>query len=156
MTHERTRRTNLAGPPDHSHRAGLGAFNEIFLSSSKLVMIQAERSWQPPTDVYETENEVIIKSEIAGIKPEEVMIAIESDHISIRGVRYEKATAHIPGKRNFRQMEINYGKFERIIRLDGHINPENAQAHYKDGFLEIIIPKSKQKRVIASIEIHFS
>ncbi len=151
MTHERVRRLSPAPPPGHSK--GLGAFSEIFLSSSKLVMIQSEQAWQPPTDVYETENEIVIKSEIAGIKSEEAVICLEGDHISIRGVRYEKIT--ISGKRTFKQMEINYGKFERIIKLDGHINPENVHAYYREGFLEIVIPKSKQKRTIASIEIHF-
>jgi HSP20 family protein len=151
MTHERARRTNLTAPANPAK--GLAVFNEIFLSSGKLVMVQAERTWQPPTDIYETENEIVIKCEIAGVKPEEIIISMEGDHLCIHGMRYEKTA--ISGKRSFRQMEINYGKFERIIKMDGHINPETAHALYKEGFLEVIIPKSKQKRVITSIEIHF-
>ncbi|MFA5794022.1 MAG: Hsp20/alpha crystallin family protein [Candidatus Brocadiia bacterium] len=154
MSSERNRRPHYASPED-SHKK-MAVFSEIFLSSGKLVMVQSEHSWQPPTDVYETDNELVIKSELAGVKPEEVIISIDSDHVIIKGTRHEKSSAHIPGKRIFRQMEINYGKFERVIRMDGHVSPENAHAYYKDGFLEIVIPKSRQKRTIATIEIHFS
>lgn len=130
------------------------AFNEIFLSSSSFIVMSSERSWQPPTDVYETDTEIVIRVEIAGIKPEEVTISFDGDTLSIKGVRDELISKE-QCKRVFRQMEINYGKFERVIVITGAINAEKAHAAYQNGFLEIVIPKAKQKKTIAHIEIMF-
>jgi HSP20 family protein len=114
-------------------------FTELFISSSKLISVYTEKSWQPPTDIYETDKEIVIRCEIAGMKPEEILISCDDNRLLITGCRDER-DARI--KRNFRQMEINYGKFEKVIDVYCGIESEHAAASYKDGFLEIVIPKS--------------
>ena len=116
-------------------------FTELFISSSKLISVYTEKAWQPPTDIYETDKEIVIRSEIAGMKPEEILISVDENRLLITGCRDERNSR---AKRNFRQMEINYGKFEKIIEVYCGIEPNEAAASYKDGFLEIIIPKSKK------------
>jgi len=119
-----------------------GLFKEVFFSSSKLVMMYTERTWHPPTDVYETNEEIVIKTEVPGINPEEdVSITIENDQLIIQGKRVDCDKTQ---KKVFRQMEINYGNFSRIIHLSKHIVTDNATATYKEGFLQIIIPKLGQ------------
>ena len=116
-----------------------GTFKEVFFSSSKLVMMYTERVWHPPTDVYETPDELIIKCEIAGINPnEDITIIVEEGKIIIQGKRVEHDKRC---KKMFKQMEINYGNLERVIHIHDHIVTEKAHASYKDGFLEIVIPK---------------
>lgn len=116
-------------------------FTELFISSSKLVSVYNEKVFAPPTDIYETEKNLVIRSEIAGMKPEEILISFENGILLISGSRDERDAR---AKRNFRQMEINYGKFEKNIEIHCGIDPEKARASYKDGFLEIIIPKTGQ------------
>ena len=114
-------------------------FTELFISSSKLISVYTEKAWQPPTDIYETDKEIVIRCEIAGMKPEEILISFDANHLLISGCRDERDAR---AKRNFRQMEINYGKFEKNIEVYCGVEPEQATAAYKDGFLEIVIPKS--------------
>jgi len=116
-------------------------FTELFISSSKLVSVYTEKVFAPPTDIYETDKDIIIRCEIAGMKPEEILISVENNHLLITGCRDERDSR---AKRNFRQMEINYGKFEKAIEVYCGIEPEQSAASYTNGFLEIVIPKTKK------------
>jgi len=94
---------------------------------------------EPPTDVYETEQEVIILMEIAGIADEEVELELEGATLSISGERKP-----VPGRpdRVYSQMEICDGHFRRDILLPAEVNADEAKAVYKDGMLEIVLPKA--------------
>jgi len=143
-SHIKTSDTNPQLRPDKSSGAGghFGQmkFTELFISSSKLISVYTEKTFAPPTDIYETDKEIVIRCEIAGMKPEEINISFDdNNHLLISGCRDER-DARV--KRNFRQMEINYGKFEKAIEVHCGIEPEKTEAHYKDGFLEVAIPKS--------------
>ncbi|MBI4835210.1 MAG: Hsp20/alpha crystallin family protein [Planctomycetes bacterium] len=120
---------------------GLGGFREIVISSNKLVMMYSEHIWHPPTDVYETSEEIIIKCEISGISQDDIAINIEENKVVIKGIRSD---CDKRPKRVFKQMEINYGALERVIALHGYVEPEHAYASYRDGFLELVIPKNNQ------------
>ncbi|KPL03636.1 MAG: hypothetical protein AMJ73_05915 [candidate division Zixibacteria bacterium SM1_73] len=103
----------------------------------------AKRLWRPPTDVFETEQQVVILVEIAGMKQKDLNVTLSDNVLVIRGDRQEKALAH---KTFYRNMEINYGTFERNIYLPESIDPQNIRAEYRDGFLEIRLDKKEGKR----------
>jgi HSP20 family protein len=94
--------------------------------------------WCPPTDVYETEDDVIVKVELAGIKDEEIEVAVQDNQLLVSGIRADSSE-----RRAYHQMEILYGKFSVIIELPTPVTTEKAQAQYKDGFLTIQLPKEK-------------
>ncbi|MEO8456407.1 MAG: Hsp20/alpha crystallin family protein [Chloroflexota bacterium] len=98
---------------------------------------------EPPVDVYLTESDVVVVMEIAGIPEEEIEIEVEGRHMLIRGHR--KAVAG-PVRRAYFQMEIANGPFQREILLPAEVNPEKLTAVYKDGILQITLPKSEQRR----------
>lgn len=128
-------------------------YQEVLLSSHKLVLMFGERAWSPPTDVYEIENEIIIKMEIPGIETEEININLNDDKLDIKGTRVDQETRP---KRVFRQMEINYGQFQRNILIHGPYDAQNIKATYKNGFLEIVMPKvKKSKPARKEVEITF-
>ncbi|MEK7448166.1 MAG: Hsp20/alpha crystallin family protein [Planctomycetota bacterium] len=130
-----------------------GSFKEVFLSSHKLVMMFSERAWHPLTDVYETPDEIVVKVEIAGIRTEDVTITIEENKLTLKGKRYDRDQRV---KRVFKQMEINYGKFERVIMIHGPFNCESVRATYHDGYLELVIPKAKKSKMSSTpIQINF-
>jgi HSP20 family protein len=93
-------------------------------------------AWSPPTDVYETEENCVIKVEIAGMKDEDFEVAFENNILMISGNRPD-----FNERRAYHQMEIRFGRFESAVELPGWVNMENAVAEYKDGFLVIVIPK---------------
>lgn len=107
-----------------------------------LLMAQT-RVWKPATDVYETEEEYVVRMDIAGIRPEDVYIAYEAGIVTIRGVRRERL-AH--QKRYYHKMEIDFGPFERRIEIPLSIDQANVKAAYQDGFLEVRLKKATERR----------
>ncbi len=98
--------------------------------------------WSPPTDVYETEDTYIVRMEIAGMREDDFEVTLENDTLLISGSR-----ADLPERRAYHQMEIRFGKFATAIGVPGPVNVEKALAEYKDGFLTIVLPKSKQNQI---------
>jgi len=113
---------------------------EITPASPKL----ARRSgWQPPVDVVETEDVVMIRAELAGIDPADVRIGYHPGRrvLTLRGVRHENREATCV--RAAHQLEINYGEFACEVRLpEIDLDLSHLQARYRDGILTIAVPKS--------------
>ena len=93
-------------------------------------------TWSPPTDVYETEENCVIKLEIAGMRDEDFEVAFENHVLMISGNRSDRNE-----RRAYHQMEIRYGKFEIAVEIPVKVNIEQATAGYQDGFLVIVLPK---------------
>ncbi len=107
-------------------------------------------SWQPLTDIYETEDSFVVKMELAGVKKEEVTIELKGGTLRVRGMRRERPAEKIKA---YHQMEVNYGRFERVILLRTAISREEIAAYFEDGFLQITIPKADSGKQVARIQI---
>jgi HSP20 family protein len=94
--------------------------------------------WRPPTDVYETEQSVVVKMEIAGMRDDDLEVAVQDNLLLISGSRSDALE-----RKAYHQMEIPFGKFSVGVDLPVPVNTENATAEYKDGFLTIQLPKEK-------------
>ena len=92
--------------------------------------------WSPPVDVYETEENFVIKIEIAGMRDEDFEVAVENNILRLSGYRPDQNE-----RRAYHQMEIMFGKFELAFNLPSNIGVDQATAQYKDGFLMVIFPK---------------
>lgn len=98
-------------------------------------------------DVYETPTEVVIKSTIAGVKPEELDIGIEENTINIRGSRHNEEK--VKGEDYFYQ-ECYWGTFSRSVILPVEVDADKAQASLTDGILTVRLPKiikAKEKKI---------
>jgi HSP20 family protein len=98
---------------------------------------------EPPVDVYETKTHVVVLMEIAGIPEAEIEIEVDGPQMTIRG---ERRAIEGPPDRAYHQLEIANGPFQRAIRLPAEVNPEQLEAVYKDGILQIAVPKSEPNR----------
>lgn len=94
-------------------------------------------------DLYDTGDSLVIQSAMAGVKPENIDIAIEPDLITIRGERKEEP---ISEKRNYFYQECFWGKFSRTIVLPVPIKTEEATANLQNGILIIVMPKAEEKK----------
>jgi HSP20 family protein len=103
--------------------------------------------WRPPTDVYETEMEIIIRVEIAGMREEDFTISLANRYLSIRGVRQD-----VPERRAYHQMEIFFGEFSTEIELSSPVVAEKVSAEYTDGFLRLVFPKEQPKKIDVKVE----
>lgn len=100
-------------------------------------------------DIYQTEDELVIRSAIAGIGPEKLDVLIENDVITIQGNREEPQE---PGKADFLCKECYFGPFARKIISPFEIDPSRAKATMKQGIFTVRIPKiQKEKRVKVEI-----
>jgi len=75
----------------------------------------------------------------------DIAVTLDNNVLKISGVR---ADFSLSTKSRIHQMEIDYGKFERIMKIAIPIDTENTSAHYKEGFLKISIPKKKQQQTV--------
>ena len=96
------------------------------------------RVWRPNTDVFESPDEMIILVELAGVRKEEVQLTLQGNILRLAG---ERKLFRDKADMAYRNMEVNFGPFERNIYLHERVDPQSIQAFYKDGFLEIKIQK---------------
>ena len=111
--------------------------------------VGAEASWIPNTDVYATDNGLVIKVELAGMRSENLEINVEGSRLRISGTRPDGCRS---ATCNFIVMEINYGAFETVLELPPGYDLSRAKASYLNGFLRIDVPvatpsKSKSPKV---------
>ena len=93
--------------------------------------------WVPNTDVYATDNGLVIKVELAGMRSEHLEITVEGNRLRISGNRPDGCRA---SKCSFLVMEINYGPFESVLELPPGYDLSQAKAAYLNGFLRIDVP----------------
>ena len=96
------------------------------------------RTWQPAIDIYETDEEVVVLVELAGVNQDEIEVLVQSNILIVRGERRDIKQGI---KRTYSQMEILWGPFERDIVLPANVDAERVKAFYEAGFLEVILPK---------------
>jgi HSP20 family protein len=96
-----------------------------------------ESHWTPNTDVYVTEEGLVMKVELSGMRKEDLQLVIEGNKVKINGHRPDCCRAP---KCKFLVMEINYGAFESVIELPPGYDLARAKAAYQNGFLRIDVP----------------
>jgi HSP20 family protein len=97
-------------------------------------------TWRPPTDVYEREDSLVVRVEIAGMHEEDFVIQLDQNLLVIRGTRTD-----INERRAYHQMEINFGEFLTMVELQSSIDTDHVSAEYQNGFLWVTLPKSQPK-----------
>jgi HSP20 family protein len=112
-------------------------------AGSKPPMVKfTRRFWEPAVDVYETANEIIVIVELAGINEDDIETIVHRDTLTIRG---ERRVTDLGIQRNYYQMEIYSGPFQRSIKLPAIVDTEGAKAIYCNGLIKITLHKSKRE-----------
>lgn len=111
------------------------------------------KTWRPPTDVYETDDSVVVKVEIAGMEEGDAVftskftISLADRNLTITGVRPDPLTETQALTLSYQQMEIRYGEFETEVYLPWAIAENEIEATYRDGFLTVVLPKAKAHKL---------
>lgn len=108
-------------------------------------MVVLGRGWVPAVDIYETPEAVYVVADMAGVDKEDLHVTIEGRHLQVAGRRHPP-TGH--AERQFYQMEIEYGPFERIVRLPEAIESEHVEAQYEDGLLVVRLLREKPRETV--------
>ena len=104
---------------------------------------QQEGEAQLTVDVYQTPNEIVIKALVAGVRPDDIDIAITRDMVTLRGRRVEQKDIDDD---NFVYRELYWGAFSRTVVLPAEVDVDMAEAEQKHGLLTIRLPKINKDR----------
>jgi HSP20 family protein len=107
-----------------------------------------DTGWRPSLDLYETDDELTILVDVAGIQPQDVEVVVESGVVRISGNRCRPLDENVS---RVHHMEIDFGPFKQAIRLPVPVDPDGASSTYRDGFLVIHLPK--KSRISTSVSI---
>jgi len=116
--------------------------NEVYYVNAEVVStgrrVLRPHIWRPPTDVYETDEAVVVRVEIAGMRQNDFSISLDGQSLVVRGTRSD-----VFERRLYHQMEIRFGEFNSEVELTIPVAIDQSQADYKDGFLYVILPKTQ-------------
>ena len=104
----------------------------------------------PNVDIFEEGDNFVVKAEIPGMKKEDIEVNLTADMITISG---EKKKEEKIEKKDYYRVERSYGSFRRSFRLPKEVQADKAKASFKDGILEVKVPKTeeaikKEKKVL--------
>ncbi|MFP4158851.1 MAG: Hsp20/alpha crystallin family protein [Desulfosalsimonas sp.] len=99
--------------------------------------------WRPSVDTYEKDGAVMVKAELPGVKKDDVSIDVNNNVLSIKGERKDEENVE---ENNYYRRERFYGKFQRAFTLPDNVDTEKIEATFKDGVLEVKVPKTEESK----------
>jgi HSP20 family protein len=121
-------------------------FNEFFGPGSGAERHWSSGAWTPPVDLYDTGHALVLRAELPGCTKEDLSIELKEQTLTLRGERKPAAE----GQEQYHRRECACGPFQRAFFLPTTIDQEQVTASFKDGILELRLPKSeaaKPKRI---------
>lgn len=100
-------------------------------------------AWVPPADIYETDNDLVVVTDLPGVDPKTVDVRVENNVLTIRGERHFEQKVE---KENFFRAERPYGTFARSFTLSSAVDTDKIRANYRNGVLSISLPKAEQAK----------
>lgn len=110
-------------------------FNEV--AHGRPVGFASSPKWRPHADVYESDDELVVQMDIAGMRAEDFRVEVADGVLTIAGERLTRGE----GKRHYHVMEVHIGPFERRLRLPVAVDPDSLRASYEQGFLVVTLRK---------------
>ncbi len=100
----------------------------------------AARPWSPAVDVFETENELVLKADVPGIDMKDIEVRMENGTLTLKGERKFNTETKQNG---YHRVERGYGAFTRYFTLPNTVEADKVSADYKDGVLTVTLPKTE-------------
>jgi HSP20 family protein len=119
-------------------------FDRNFFDFGEAGSEMAMTNWNPTVDVFEDENNIVVKADLPGVDKENVKVDLKDNVLSISGERSDEKELK---EESFYRKERAYGKFCRSFTLPSGVDGEKIKAEYKDGVLNIEIPKPEGEKV---------
>lgn len=99
-----------------------------------------------PLDMYETENEVVVKAAVPGVMAEDIEVTVTGDLLTIKG-EFKTESEEKDEKRNWHRQERRFGSFSRQVTLPSGIKTDACQADFENGVLTLTLPKAEEAKV---------
>ena len=116
---------------------------EEYEEEPSLPILGSDVEGQLTIDVYQTEDEIVVESTIAGVDPDDIEIDATSDSVTVRGERQKSIDV---GDADYFYQECFWGRFSRSVILPQEVDPDKAYSNLKNGVLTIHLPKINKDR----------
>jgi len=113
-------------------------FEQHFGGRSLMRPLSGMTRWAPSVDMYETDDEIVVKADVPGMSKEDLEVTVTEEAITISGET--QAEEEVKGE-NYMRRERRYGKFTRRLPLPAAVHLDEAKAKFTDGILEVRVPK---------------
>ena len=100
-------------------------------------------TYVPSVDIFETDNEVVVKAEMPGMNANDIDVRLENNVLTLKGERHFEKEAK---EENYHRIEREYGTFNRSFALPRTVNGDKVSAEYRDGILKIVLPKKEETK----------
>lgn len=120
-----------------------GLFDDFFYPRRKTFENEGLWNWNPAVDIYEEENNIVVKAEIPGMDKDAITVDVKDGVLTLKGERTDDNEVK---EDNFYRKERTYGRFERAFTLPTDVNTEEISAEYKDGVLKVTVPKPEKQK----------
>ena len=117
--------------------AGLRVFQD---SLSRILSEPTSRPWSPAVDIFENENELVLKADLPEVDAKNVGIQIENGTLTLKG---ERTFEQQRNGKAYHRIERGYGSFVRAFTLPDTVDAEKVKADYKNGVLTVTLPKKE-------------
>ena len=118
--------------------ASLRVFEDAF--TRMLSEPSSNRPWSPAVDIYETENELVLKADVPDVNQKDIDVRVENQTLTISGSRsFEKSEE----RKGFHRIERSYGNFVRSFAIPSAFDTDNVKASYQNGVISIALPKKE-------------
>jgi HSP20 family protein len=96
--------------------------------------------WSPSVDIFENDNELVVKAELPGMELKDIEVTFENNVLTIKG---ERRFEHETKKEDYHRVEREFGCFSRSFALPTYVDEAKVKADYKDGILKVVLPKKE-------------
>lgn len=134
--------TVIIKPSDPSDQASLDSARQSLTGWMDWRSTMRPLVWSPPTDVFELEDSIIVRVEIAGMSETGFNIVLDRGILTVSGVRND-----LSPRKAFYQMEIRYGEFLAQVEIPNPVQMDRAEAQYQNGILQITLPKAQSHQI---------
>ena len=127
-------------------------FNRYSRSTSADSGKSATAGWTPLVDIYEADEKFLVRAELPGVDKEGVSVSIDENLLTIKG---KKHFVEAKDGEKWKRVETQYGEFSRSFTLPDNIDADKVSAAYKDGVLELSVPKIEpEKPKLIDVKVH--
>lgn len=118
-------------------------FDDFFYPTLKSDEGLSMWNWKPVVDIYDNDDNIVIKAELPGVNKEDINIDVKDRFLTLQG---ERSVENEIKEDKYHRKERAYGRFERVFTLPAEVDSEKIEADYKDGVLTINIPKPEKEK----------
>jgi HSP20 family protein len=118
-------------------------FDDFFLPHTTTEDGSMTWGWNPVVDIYDNEDNIVIKAELPGVSKKDIEIDIKDRVLTLKG---ERSADNEVKEDNYYRRERTYGRFERSFTIPPNVDPDKIKADYNDGVLKIEVPKPEDQK----------